>query len=110
MKAGAPSTRSQVWDQSRSRHVCKGTPLFGFDISPAAIAISRAKLEPVNHGAVENVIEALRLYIGKRRTRSVDLDSLNGIRFNGPLPAYFHPETLKEIVAAREFFHQRTRP
>ncbi|MDN5882132.1 MAG: hypothetical protein L0H37_07155, partial [Nitrosospira sp.] len=82
----------------------QGHTAFGFDISPAAIAISRAKLEPVNRGAVENVIEALRLYIGKRRTKSLDLDSLNRIRFNGPLPAYFHPDTLKEIVAAREFF------
>ncbi|WP_265517924.1 hypothetical protein [Nitratireductor luteus] len=82
----------------------QGHTAFGFDISPAAIAISRAKLEPVNCSAVENVIEALQLYIGKRRTKSVDLDSLNRIRFNGPLPAYFHPETLKEIVAAREFF------
>lgn len=82
----------------------QGHTAFGFDISPAAIAISRAKLEPVNHSAVENVIKALRLHIGKRRARSVDLDSLNRIRFNGPLPAYFHPETLKEIVAAREFF------
>lgn len=82
----------------------QGHTAFGFDISPAAIAISRAKLEPVNHGAVENVMEALRLYIGKRRTKTVDLDSLSRIRFNGPLPAYFHPDTLKEIVAAREFF------
>lgn len=82
----------------------QGHTAFGFDISPAATAISRAKLEPVNHGAVENVIGALRLYIGKRRTKTVDLDSLNRIRFNGPLPTYFHPDTLKEIVAAREFF------
>lgn len=82
----------------------QGHTAFGFDISPAAIAISRAKLEPVNCGAVENVIEALRLYIDKQRTKSFDLGSLNGIRFNGPLSAYFHPETLKEIVSAREFF------
>lgn len=82
----------------------QGHTAFGFDISPAATAISRAKLEPVNHSSVENVIEALRLHIGKRRTKPVDLDSLNRIRFNGPLPAYFHPDTLKEIVAAREFF------
>ena len=82
----------------------QGHTAFGFDISPAAIAISRAKLEPVNPGAVEKVIEALRVHIGKRRAKSVDLDSLNRIRFNGPLPAYFHPDTLREIVAAREFF------
>lgn len=82
----------------------QGHTAFGFDISPAAIAISRAKLEPVNHSAVENVIEALRLYIVTRRIKFVDVDSLNRIRFNGPLPSYFHPDTLKEIIAAREFF------
>lgn len=82
----------------------QGHTAFGFDISPAAIAISRAKLEPVNRDSVDSVIKALRLHIGKRRTKTVDLDALDRIRFNGPLPSYFHPETLKEIVAAREFF------
>lgn len=77
---------------------------FGFDISPAAIAISRAKLEPVNRVSVNSVIEELRLHIGKRRTKAVDLAALDRIRFNGTLPSYFHPETLKEIVAARDFF------
>lgn len=82
----------------------QGHTAFGFDISPAAIAISRAKLEPVNRDSVESIIKALRLHIGKRRTKTVDLDALDRIRFNGPLPSYFHPETLKEIVVAREFF------
>ncbi len=82
----------------------QGHEAFGFDISPAAIAISRAKLEPVNSGEVERVMKALAAYIEKQQSRPIDIDVLNTIRFNGPLPTYFHPQTLKEIVAARAFF------
>ncbi|YBV96852.1 hypothetical protein M1D80_08020 [Phyllobacteriaceae bacterium JZ32] len=82
----------------------QGHTAFGFDISPAAIAISRAKLEEVGEAEVRQVMEDLAAYIGRRKSRPLDEKALNAIRFNGPLPSYFHPETLKEIVAARAFF------
>ncbi len=82
----------------------QGHSAFGFDISPAAIAISRAKLEEVNEAEVRQVMKEMAAYIGRRKSPPLDEKALNAIRFNGTLPSYFHPETLKEIVAARAFF------
>ncbi len=82
----------------------QGHTSFGFDISPAAIAISRAKLEPVNEEDVASVMRELGAYIDDHRNAPFDEIALNAIRFNGPLLGYFHPETLKEIIAARNFF------
>lgn len=79
-----------------------GHEAFGFDISPAAVAISRAKLEVVDEDAVEATLVALEAAIAE--APHVSVDGLERIRFNGPLPSYFHPATLKEIVAAREYF------
>lgn len=82
----------------------QGHTAFGFDISPAAIAISRAKLEPVSEAEVGKVLKSLANYIARKKSAPLDKPALNAIRFNGPLPSYFHPETLKEIVAARAYF------
>jgi hypothetical protein len=82
----------------------QGHMSFGFDISPAAIAITRAKLEHVNEDEVRQVMDALAAYIGRRKSSLLDEAGLNAIRFNGPLPSYFHPDTLREIVAARAYF------
>lgn len=82
----------------------QGHTAYGFDISPAAIAISRAKLEPATKKQVGAVVEALADYIKRQKSRKVDMRPLEAIRFNGPLPSYFHPDTLKEIAAARAFF------
>ena len=80
-----------------------GHTAFGFDISPAAIAISRGKLEQVDWSAVDDILKKLAEYINAKK-KNVKLAPLATIRFNGPLPDYFHPDTLKEIVAARRFF------
>ena len=82
----------------------QGHTPFGFDISPAAVAISRAKLERVNEREVEQVMEALSGYVTRSKSRPLDEAGLSTIRFNGPLSSYFHPDTLKEIVAARNYF------
>jgi len=81
----------------------KGHRAFAFDISPTAIAISRSKLE---HIKVEQLLKELH-HLGtwikenKLPTQSYDF---SGIRFNGPLEDYFHPETFSEIISAREYF------
>ena len=80
-----------------------GHTAFGFDISPAAIAISRGKLEQVDWSVVDDILEQLAVYVSEKKGR-VKLAPLATIRFNGPLLDYFHPDTLKEIVAARRFF------
>jgi tRNA G10 N-methylase Trm11 len=77
---------------------------FGFDISPAAIAICRAKIESVVPSEVSKVLKNLDACLSKASVRELRLKELDKIRFNGPLTEYFHPKTLAEIVAARSFF------
>jgi tRNA G10 N-methylase Trm11 len=79
---------------------------FGFDISPAAFAITRAKLEPVVSEMVEQLVDQLEGVCARAERNKPDLASIDSVRFNGPISAYFHPRTLAEIVAVREFFQE----
>lgn len=81
-----------------------GHTAFGFDISPAAEAISRAKLEQIDWSEVERLIEILEAKIARGRRRKLSTKKLEAIRFNGPLTAYFHEDTLQEILTARNYF------
>ena len=84
----------------------QGHTAYGFDISPAAAIISRAKLEPVSKKDVAAIYKKLKRWIADHASDDLDRLSLNMIRFNGPLPSYFHEKTLREIVAARVFFEK----
>lgn len=78
---------------------------FGFDISPAAIAISRAKVEPIDEAKVSDLLTQLNKRLQKKITvKASQQKSVDEIRFNGPLRDYFHPNTLAEILEARSFF------
>lgn len=77
---------------------------FGFDISPAALAISRAKLEPIETDRVDDLLRTLRKAVSSATITDFDLEPLGKIRFNGPLPLYFHQQTLAEILAVRRYF------
>lgn len=82
----------------------QGHTAYAFDISPAAVAISRAKLEPVSEREVRQVVENLAAYIALHKSDPLDDGALSAIRFNGQLRSYFHGDTLREIVAARDYF------
>lgn len=82
----------------------RGHTAFGFDISPAAVAISRAKLEKIDWLDVSNLLETLENEIVKGRKRKHSTKKLEAIRFNGPLTSYFHEDTLQEILIARDYF------
>lgn len=77
---------------------------YGFDISPAALPITRAKVESISEQRTFAILKELELRLGKAKPGAVDLAILKKIRFNGPLPDYFHERTLAEIVAARNYF------
>lgn len=76
---------------------------FGFDISPAAAVISRAKLEKIDQSDIDSELDELAEFLKDPKFCS-DNSFLDKIRFNGPLPSYFHPTTLEEILAVREFY------
>lgn len=81
-----------------------GHTAFGFDISPAAEAISRAKLEKISWSEVDQLIEELEAKVAQVRRRKLSTKKLEAIRFNGPLTAYFHEDTLQEVLIARNYF------
>lgn len=81
----------------------QGHRAYAFDISPAAIAISRSKLEAFDSNAAIAELGHLEKWINESRADLSQYD-FSGIRFNGPLQDYFHPETFVEIVSARNYF------
>lgn len=84
-----------------------GSVGIGFDISPTAVVISKAKLENVNRQTVNNVLRELEFHISKHKGSFINKDSTLNIKFNGHLEDYFHPRTFDEILSAREFFLRR---
>ena len=82
----------------------KGSVSFGFDISPAALAISRAKLERADRQGVTKVMKDIKRRIEKARIDDLDLETIDRVRFNGPISEYFHPKTLAEIMVVRDYF------
>ena len=80
----------------------QGKKAYGFDISPAALAISRAKLAKPNELSLSTLLDNLDTYIQENK-QAVD----TGVwlpNFNKNLAEYYHPETLKEILCARNWF------
>jgi DNA modification methylase len=79
---------------------------FGFDISPAAVIISRAKLATVEADEARQELNLLASWIVSNPPHPDEYSAIEGIRFNGPLSLYFHPDTLAEILSARSYFRQ----
>lgn len=80
-----------------------GHQAFGFDISPAAIAISRAKIEPIDPERVREELHALDNWIALTAVGD-DEHVAGSIAFNGPVESYFHPKTFAELLSARAYF------
>ncbi len=82
----------------------QGKKSFGFDISAPAVAISRAKLSKISSDKTYEIINDLEQYILSGRTDKSELSKAQTFGFNKKLIDYFHPNTLKEILLAREYF------
>jgi tRNA G10 N-methylase Trm11 len=82
----------------------QGVVTFSFEISPAALHISRAKLGVFHREECMGVLKALGDYISTREPTAGEHQAAEDIRFNGPLPAYFDARTFREILLARRFF------
>lgn len=84
----------------------QGKLSYSFDISPAAVIISKAKLSLVSKRVIYNILDKLKEFIDNTDVKSEKLNEAETFGFNKNLKEYFHPKTLKEIVLAREFFKQ----
>jgi DNA modification methylase len=80
---------------------------FGIDISRLGHVLTTAKVAEVSSDKLMQVFAELERALAKYQLREVDLQNAEAIRFNSAIPDYFHPDTLREILAARSFFLDR---
>jgi len=81
------------------------------DLSSVAATVSRAKLLPVDSGAVRQGLADLCAAVDQAEgleQLTSDVDVTFGL--NGAIESYFHAETLREILIARAWFGSRPRP
>jgi hypothetical protein len=81
-----------------------GAETWSFDISPAAVPIAAAKLQPCTGEQCGEVVDRLDAYIRANDVTEDERRRAADVRFNGPLPDYFHKRTFDEILLARRYF------
>lgn len=81
-----------------------GVESFGFDISPSAYIISKAKLSSPDKKQINSIIDELESFIDENQVSEQELKNVEDIDFNQSLRTYYHDETLKEILSAKKFF------
>lgn len=82
----------------------QGMQAFGFEINPAAFAISTAKTGRPRAAVVWAVVDALRNYLRTEEITQQEIDAANQVDFNRCLGEFYHQDTLREILLARRFF------
>jgi len=80
---------------------------FGVDISRLGHILTFAKVAMTAPPRVDSLISELGESIEAFEMTDDQLNRASLVRFNSPIPDYFHPETMKEILAARQFFLDR---
>ncbi len=82
----------------------------GNDLSEMAYVVTKAKLEKCSLEDACSVVSELEQYISANVV-SAEIDQLAiqyaDFGYNGKLPTYFHPDTFKEILCARNYFVSR---
>ena len=86
----------------------RGAHAWSFDISPAAVPIAAAKLQPSSIGQCRDIIDNLDSYIRNGRATVQERLEAAEVRFNGSLPDYFNERTLDAILLARRYFQQHS--
>lgn len=81
-----------------------GKIAFAFEISPAALAITQAKMGRPDRLKVGNILASLEDYIRSGSVTEREHAQATAINFNRRLDEFYHPETFREILLARTFF------
>lgn len=81
-----------------------GRSAFGLDIGLLATSLSNAKLKKHNKEVVFKIIEMLDNFIRNNKPQEKSISDSKEVAFNKTIPEYFHENTFKEILLAREFF------
>lgn len=72
------------------------------DISSMAFAVTSAKVRPADPARLRSLLARLEKAI-ERRVAAVESEAAAKVRFNRPIPEYFHADTLAELLSARRF-------
>jgi DNA modification methylase len=87
-----------------------GRIAFGLDIGLLATVLSNAKLMTPDTKKVNSLMNRLEKYINEREpSKKAILDSKE-VKFNKTIPEYFHEDTLRELLCARDFFSKNKKP
>ncbi|MES2995061.1 MAG: DNA methyltransferase [Patescibacteria group bacterium] len=77
---------------------------YSFDISPTAIAISRAKLNLPSVKKIWQIVADLDSWIQSKKLSQDEILTTAKFGMNKTMKDYFHPKTLEEITLARKYF------
>ncbi len=80
---------------------------FGLDISRLGHVLTLAKVAKSSLDKLEVLLGELEAAIRKYKLKPSEIERAAAVRFNSAIPDYFHPETLREVIAARSFFLSR---
>lgn len=80
---------------------------YGIDISRLGHVLTLAKVAKTSPVKMEGLLREIEASIKKYRLKPNEIERAAEVRFNSAIPDYFHPETLREVIAARSFFLSR---
>ena len=80
---------------------------YGIDISELGHVLTFAKVGKTSASKVSALLRDLEKFIGSYKLTADDHEKASAVQFNSAIPDYFHPETLREVVAARTFFRSK---
>ncbi|MCW1719944.1 site-specific DNA-methyltransferase [Pseudoalteromonas sp. A3] len=87
-----------------------GRNSFGLDIGLLATTLSNAKMKKPNAEKVEEILLELESHIEKNSPSAKSIEDSLEVKFNKTIPEYFHEDTLKEVLCARDFFLKNHTP
>lgn len=82
----------------------------GMDIGLLATTVSNAKLVKHDREIVYQIIKELEDYIKNNDPSEKSISESLEVKFNKTIPEYFHKDTMKEILIARDFFLKSYNP
>ena len=82
----------------------------GNDLSELAFCVTKAKVEKIEEEKCLEVLNELENYIEEHKNRSsieIQIEKYKNFGFNRKLSEYFHKDTFKELLCARNYFINR---
>jgi DNA modification methylase len=80
---------------------------FGIDISRLGQVLSLAKVARTDSERTKHLLKELDAALKEYTLTPSDHERAAAVRFNSAVPDYFHPDTFREVIAARQFFNAR---